>query len=507
MKVSLHIRWALMVLVLSCDSVRQNSEEPASAMTPLADAPLTVARQHRERFEMLEAAAAYIRVPARDNGELLRERAEHLLQASEFYRSVAELTFELRRELLGRWMEQWRAGELESDLTPALTALDAAHQGRWSEVLDAAEAAPFTAVPEWIAARVLLAGAQAARALADGGRADQFLADVEGLSVGSDVDVQLVRRLLLAVAPVDVPVSDFDELDGQRRNAALVDVARAQLAVGDAKAAFATLRQHDLRAPFATEGIGDGIDERRFLGGEVVELLGQVCLALAYEDLMRASELAKGPAGVLLGVACLRRGDAPGAATAFDAALADSDTGPIDRAMAEGGRRAARAMAGLVKAGLIEQTAGLAGASRQAFLARELSLQERDDLAATLVEGALDTIMGNRARGQVETTHRYFAALWSIETLYRSGVPDPDRVYDAINVAHDPTLGYNPKRLPGGHLLELMRTYRSIHDRKAEDILGGLVQHYDEVLAAHSLLQYLNSTKGAGLLVPGDGSN
>ena len=150
---------------------------------------------------------------------------------------------------------------------------------------------------------------------------------------------------------------------------------------------------------------------------------------------------------------------------------------------------------------------GMEGAALQASLARELDRQGHSDLAAQVVDRALERILSSKVRSDEDRFFRYFGALWGIEVLSRGKAPDPDQTYDAINAAHDPNLGYNPVALPSGHLLTVMRTYRAIHDRKAMDILGGLVSHYDECVPAHLNLQYLTSQEGGGWVVPGDGSN
>ena len=151
---------------------------------------------------------------------------------------------------------------------------------------------------------------------------------------------------------------------------------------------------------------------------------------------------------------------------------------------------------------------GLRRAVRQAFLARELALAQRRNEVPRFLEPALATILSTRAVGDVDTINRYFGALWAIEALYRSRVPYDDLVHDAINAAHDPNLGYSPRVLPGGHLLEVLRCYRAIPDNMADKIMGELVSHYDEAVSAHALLQLLNSSDDGvcgGCAVPGAG--
>ena len=158
----------------------------------------------------------------------------------------------------------------------------------------------------------------------------------------------------------------------------------------------------------------------------------------------------------------------------------------------------------------IELAQGLVGASRQACLAGEVTRQGAVDEALVLARRALATVLSATASTDDEKLHRYYAALWSAEVLRLGGSDDRDRALEAIRLAHGPSLGYDPAKLPPEHLLEVARVYRVNHNSMAMSIIGGMVAHFDEIRPAHGILQYLNSSSERlppGEVVPGDGAN
>ncbi|MBT5876156.1 MAG: hypothetical protein HOH43_22200, partial [Candidatus Latescibacteria bacterium] len=503
--------WAVSLLALCACGPPETDGEDESVDTEHADPVLVSARASRDGNRILESADQYLQLQILDDPTLLRERGEHFLTAGEFYQSLAELTFELRGELLERWLHQWRAGNLNSDLTPAMSALDAARDERWKECLELVRITPLGDLPPWLAARVLLAGARAAEAAGRPTQRRELLVQLRSLPIVDDADMQLARLSMLK-GEFDGASASYDlaNLSAMRRNSALVDLAALQMASGNAVEAFGSLRLHDFRVPFATEPVmADML--RKFTGGEAISLLANVCFELAKRDLRRATQLEPGQSAVLLGITELKRSEAKEAYAAFAIAMTDSNQTAMNALLLNAGTTAALMEIEPAEAKRqIEELGsptGMEGAALQALLARELDQQGHSDLAAQMVDRALGTIVSSKATSDEDRFFRYFGALWGIEVLARSEAPDPDQTYEAINAAHDPNLGYNPAALPGGHLLTVMRTYRAIHDRKAMDILGGLVSHYDECVSAHLNLQYLTSQEGGGWVVPGDGSN
>jgi hypothetical protein len=484
-------------------------DEPVD--TEHADPLLVSARSSRDGNRILEAADQYLQLQIFDDPTLLRERGEHFLRAGEFYQSLAELTFELRGELLERWLHEWRAGNLNSDLTPAVSALDAARAERWQKCLELVQITPIGGLPPWLAARVLLAGARAAEGVGRPDQQSELLGQLRSLPVVDDADVQLAWLSTLE-GEFDGSSASYNlaNLSAVRRNSALVDLAALQMASGHAVEAFGSLRRHDFRVPFAAEPVmADML--RKFTGGEAIDLLSHVCFELAHRDLRRAVQLEPGQSAVLLGITELRRSEAKEAYAAFGIAMSDSNQTAMNELLLNAGKTAALMEIDPAEAKRqiqeLGSPIGMEGAARQALLARELGRQGHTDLAAQVVNRALGTIVSSKVMSDEDRFFGYFGALWAIEVLAKSEVPDPDQTYEAINAAHDPNLGYNPAALPSGHLLTVMRTYRAIHDRKAMDILGGLVSHYDECVSAHLNLQYLTSQDGGGWVVPGDGSN
>jgi hypothetical protein len=503
--------WAVLMLVLYACGRPETDLADEAADKKHQDPRLVSARSSRNGNRILEAAEQYLQLQILDDPTLLRERGEFFLRAGEFYQSLAELTFELRGELLERWLHEWQAGNLSSDLTPAMSALDAARAGEWQRCLELVRITPLGDLPPWVAARVLLAGARAAEVTGRPDQQHELLGQLRSLPVAADVDMQLAYLSTMGSESDESSASyDLVNLSAVRRNSALVDLARLQMGSGRAVEAYGSLRRHDFRVPFATEPVMDDL-LRKFTGGEAIDLLAHVCFELAQRDLGRATQLEPGQSAVLLGVTELQRSEAREASAAFAIAMTDSNQTVMNALLINAGKTAALMEIAPAEARRqiqeLGSLMGIEGAARQAFVARELDRQGHSDLALQVVDRALRTIVSSKVTTDEDRFYRYFGALWGIEVLARAEAPDPDLTYEAINAAHDPNLGYNPSSLPGGHLLTVMRTYRAINDRKAMDILGGLVSHYDECVSAHLNLQYLTSQEGGGWVVPGDGSN
>jgi tetratricopeptide (TPR) repeat protein len=506
------------VILVACISCTKGDESPKAVIDvsrPEMVAGLEAAENEWRSYRLLSAIDKYLALDLSHDGELLQHRGDLLLSAGDFYCALGEFSAQLRTELLRRWMAERRDGQLESVLLPAVAALDAAHGHRWQECLRSLGEADIDALPSWLAARALMAGAMAANSVEDMAQHRRLRRALLALDVAGDADVTLAEAANLKTTTDDTLSVALHGLSAERQNPTYVDLAVLNVRAGRYDAAYAALREYDATRPLVSESIRNGT-KRRFHAIEFLPVLSTLCYRLALRDLERAERLAPGSVGLLLGTVRLRLGDATAAAEILQATWLDPERGEFDRGMAEARHAAALTMWSRDREGRdrhvrdIDLAQGLAGASRQACLAGEVARQGAVDEALALARRALDTVVLATPTTDDGNLHRYYAALWSAAVLRLGGSDDRDRALEAIRVAHDPGAGYDPSELPPEHLLELARVYRANHNTMAESIVGGMVAHFDEVRPVHGILQYLNSNSERlppGEVAPGHGAN